>query len=169
MTKITSLPKGITLRHPLMLVLGLLWVSMAYTQESTTASGGDATGNGGSVAYSIGKIVYTTHTGSGGSMTQGSQYAYEIFTLGIKETVLDISLIAFPNPTTDKLTLKINDYNNEKLMYQLYDIQGKLINTGQIDRQQTQINMSQMPSAMYFLNVVTPQHQKVQSFKILKK
>jgi hypothetical protein len=96
------------------------------------------------------------------------QQAYEIFTVGIKETELNISLSVFPNPTADNLTLQISDYNNEKLSYQLFDMQGKLLNNGQVTAQQTQINTASLPAATYFINVVNQENKKVQSFKIIK-
>lgn len=151
-----------------LLTAGLLWVGLAQAQESANASGGDATGSGGTVAYSVGQVVYTTNTGSTGSVAQGVQHAYEIFTLGIKETELSISLTAFPNPTTDNLTLQISDYNNEKLSYQLFDMQGKQLSNGQIVAQQTQINMNSLPTGTYFINVVNQKNKKVISFKIIK-
>ena len=107
--------------------------------------------------------------GSSGTVDQGVQHAYEIFTVGIKETALNISLTAFPNPTMDNLTLQISDYNNEKLSYQLFDMQGKQLSNGQIVAQQTQINMNSLPTATYFVNVVNQENKKVQSDKILYK
>lgn len=151
-----------------LLAAGLLWAGFAQAQESTNASGGDATGTGGTASYSVGQVVYTTNTGSTGSVAQGVQHAYEIFTVGIKETGLNISLSVFPNPTTENLTLQISDYNNEKLSYQLFDMQGKQLSNGQIVAQQTQINMNSLPTATYFVNVVNQENKKVQSFKIIK-
>ena len=161
MTKNRSIP--ITL-----IAAGILWAGFAQAQESANSSGGDATGSGGTVAYSIGQVVYTTNTGTNGSAAQGVQHAYEIFTVGIKETELNISLTAFPNPTTENLTLQISDYNNAKLSYQLFDMKGKQLGNGQIVAQQTQINMNGLPSATYFLNVVNQENKKFQSFKIIK-
>ena len=155
-------------RPILLLTTVLLWTSFAQAQESANASSGDATGSGGTVAYSIGQVVYTTNTGSNGSVAQGVQHAYEIFTVGIKETELNISLITFPNPTTENLTLQISDYNNEKWSYQLFDMQGKQLSNGQVTAQQTQINMNGLPFATYFINVVNQENKKVQSFKIIK-
>jgi hypothetical protein len=151
-----------------LLAAGLLWAGFAQAQESINTSGGDATGTGGTASYSVGQVVYTTNTGSTGSVAQGVQHAYEIFTVGIKETELNISLTAFPNPTIENLTLQISDYNNEKLSYQLFDMQGKQISNGQIVAQQTQINMNSLPTATYFINVVNQENKKVQSFKIIK-
>ena len=151
-----------------MLLAGLLWGSFVQAQESANSSGGNATGSGGTVAYSVGQLVYTTNTGTNGSVAQGVQHAYEIFTLDITETELNISLTTFPNPTRENLTLQISGYNNEKISYQLLDMQGKLLNNGQITSQQTQINMNSLPSATYFINVVNQENKIVQSFKIIK-
>ena len=151
-----------------MLMAGLLWASFTQAQVAANSSGGDATGTGGTVAYSIGQVVYTTNTGSNGGVAQGVQHAYDILTVGNKETELNISLIAFPNPTTENLTLQISDYNNEKLSYQLFDMQGKQLSNIQVTAQQTQINMNGLPSATYFINVVNQENKQVQSFKVIK-
>ena len=155
-------------RPILLLTAGLLWGSLAQAQESANASGGDATGIGGSVTYSIGQVVYTTNTGSAVNVAQGVQHAYEIFTVGIMERELNISLIAFPNPTTENLILQISDNNNEKLSYQLFDMQGKQLSKGQIVTIKTQINMNSLPSATYFINVVNQENKTVQSFEVIK-
>jgi hypothetical protein len=161
MTKNKSRPVAI-------LMAGLLWASFAQAQESANSAGGDATGSGGTVAYSVGQVVYTSNTGSSGTVDQGVQHAYEIFTVGIKETKLNISLSIFPNPTADNLTLQISDYNNEKLSYQLFDMQGKQLSNGQITAQQTQIDMTGLPTATYFVNIVNQENKQVQSFEIIK-
>ena len=49
-------------------------------QEIPIASGAVATGIGGSSSYTVGQVVYTTNTGSNGSVAQGVQQPYEIST-----------------------------------------------------------------------------------------
>jgi spore coat protein U-like protein len=147
----------------------LLMAGIAHSQESTNTSGGEATGSGGSVSYSVGQVVYTTNSGSSGTVAQGVQHAYEISVVGVNNTQSNISLNAYPNPATDVLTLQISNYNNEKLMYQLYDLNGKLISSEQIGVSQTQINTATLPTATYFIDVLNQENKKVQSFKILKK
>jgi hypothetical protein len=151
-----------------MLLAGILLGSMVHAQDSSNSSGGDATGGGGKVAYSLGQVVYNTNTESSGSISQGVQHSYEIFTVGVKETALNILLTAFPNPTTQNLTLQITDYNNEKLSYLLFDMQGKLLNSEQLTTQQTQINIVSLPSATYFINILNHKNNQIQSFKIIK-
>jgi len=152
----------------LILTIGLSWSDFAQSQQSSNTAGGDATGSGGSVAYSVGQIVYTTHTGSTGSVAQGVQQAYEIFSIGINETELNSSLSLFPNPIVDNLTLQISDFNKEKLSYILFDTQGKLLRNGQVTAQQTQINTSSLLPATYFIKVLDQENKQVQSFKIIK-
>ncbi len=152
---------------------GLFIVAMCFSgsmqaQTSVNASGGDASGSGGTVAYSLGQVVYTSNTASTGTVNQGVQHAYEIYIVGIKEIAPNISLTAFPNPTAENLTLQISDYNNEKLSYQLFDMQGKALSTGQIVGQQTLINMNGLSIATYFINVLDQENKKIQSFKIIK-
>jgi len=156
------------MRKSIMLVaVGFLFAGLAQAQQSTNAGGGDATGSGGAVAYSIGQVVFTSNTSGAGSVAQGVQHAYEIYTVGIKNTALNISLIAFPNPVTINLTLLISDYNDEKLSYRLYDMHGKLLSKGQITSQQTQINMYSLAAASYSLTVLSD-GQKVKTFQIIK-
>ena len=152
-----------------MLMVGLIWSTLVDAQESVNVSGGDAEGSGGTVAYSVGQVDYTTNTSSNGSVAQGVQHSYEIFTVGVKETVMDISLSVFPNPTTEYLTLQINDFNNEQLSYQLFDMQGRRLSNAQIIAQQTQIDMNSLPSATYVVNILNQTNTKIQSFKIVKK
>ncbi len=151
--------------------LSVLLLAIGITtqaQQATTTSGGEATGSGGTVAYSVGQVVCTTNSDASGTVSQGVQQAYEIFTVGINEAELNISLSVFPNPTADNLTLQISDYNNEKLSYQFYDMQGKLLSKGQVTAQQIQINTASLPLATYFIHVVNQDNKKVQSFKIIK-
>lgn len=67
----------------------LLWAGLVQAQENTTASGGNATGIGGAIDYSVGQVVYTTQTGAPGSVTQGVQQPYEL------QIPLPIELLSF--------------------------------------------------------------------------
>lgn len=151
-----------------LLSIGFLSAGFAQAQQSANAAGGDATGSGGSVAYSIGQVVYTANTSPSGTVSQGVQQAYEIYLIGINETELNSSLSVFPNPIVDYLILQISDYNNEKLSYQLFDMQGKLLSNAQIIAQQTQIKTASLPPATYFIEVLNQENKHVQSFKIIK-
>jgi hypothetical protein len=155
-------------RPILLLATVLQWAGLSQAQESVNATGADSFGSGGSIAYSLGQVVYTTNTSAFGKVSQGVQQAYDIFTVGINETDLNVSLSVFPNPSSDYLTLQVNDFELSNLNYQLFDIQGKLLSNGKVTAKQTQINTSSLSPATYFINVETQENKKVQSFKIIK-
>jgi hypothetical protein len=144
----------------------LLGLGGLYAQESLTAAGGEATGLGGTASYSVGQVVYTTATGTKGSVAQGVQQPYEISTtVGIKETSISLELAVYPNPTTDYLTLKVADF--ETLNFQLVDLQGKIIENKKVTASNTTIKMEELPKAVYFINV-TKGNQLIKTFKVIK-
>ena len=148
----------------LLLGLGLT----AQAQQTTTATGGNASGSGGTVAYSIGQIVYTTNMGTNGSVAQGVQQPYEIsIVLGIDNHSIKLELTAYPNPTTNFLTLNVGKAELSTLNFQLYDISGKLIENRKIISNTETIGMENFPSATYFLKV-TNNNKEIKTFKIIK-
>jgi hypothetical protein len=144
-----------------------LGIGSIHAQENVTASGGEGTGTGGTVSYSIGQIVYTTNTGSNGSVSQGVQQTYSIMaTDGIEESTINAELSIFPNPTTDNLTLSIvGEIDN--VNYQLVDLQGKVIKSEKTTTNSTSINMENLAGSIYFLKV-TDNNKTIKTFKIIK-
>lgn len=168
-----------TLSAVFLLVVGL---SGLKAQQTTTSSGGNASGKGGSAAYSIGQIVYTTNTASGGTVSQGVQQPYEISVVsGIEEQGIDLSYTAYPNPTTANVVLKIDATSVEtrhalSLQYIVSDINGKQISQQPISGNQTIIPMEQLPAGTYFISIVqthgsasqTSSTTHLKTFKIIK-
>ena len=137
-------------------------------QEAVAAAGGEATGSGGTVSYTIGQIDYTTNTGAGGTITQGVQQPYEIFILGINDNKdISMEMSVYPNPSVAFVNLKVVNQNLENLYYQLYDINQKLIITKKISSTETSIPMETLSSATYFLKV-SDNKTVVKTFKIIK-
>lgn len=159
--------KSKTKKLIVLLLLGFGF-NITYSQQATTASGGDASGSGGSVASSVGQIVYTTNTGTTGSVAQGMQQPYEIsITLGLAEPGIKLNIAAFPNPVTNYLMLEVDDYDRA-LSYQLYDISGKLLECNTVVAHSTTVKMEHYPTAIYFLKVLN-KNKEVKTFKIIKK
>ena len=138
-------------------------------QSTNPASGGNASGSGGSVSYTIGQIVYTKNNGTNGSVAQGVQQPYEISVVtGIEEALgISLEIMVYPNPATDFVKLKIENYEVQNLRYQLYDINGSLLQDNKIVGKETNIVMSNYMSAAYFLKV-TDKNKVVKTFKIIK-
>ncbi len=93
----------------------LVFGSFVFGQTSTNASGGGTSNASGSISYSIGQVTYQSVSNTSGSVNQGVQYAYEISTLSLEENALNLSLMAYPNPTQDLLNLRVGNYKQEKI------------------------------------------------------
>ncbi len=150
----------------LLLGLGLTGLQ---AQTSVPTSGGNASGSGGTASYSVGQDGYTTNTGTNGSVAQGVQQPYEISVVtGFEEAKgIDLTISAYPNPTTDYLTLQVKDFKLSTLNFQLYDIQGKLLQSEKITGNQIGIFMSSFAPATYFLKV-NKGNKELKTFKIIK-
>jgi hypothetical protein len=61
------------------LFLFCLGLTALKAQQTVPATGGIATGSGGTVSYTVGQVADTTQTGSGGTVTQGVQQPFEIW------------------------------------------------------------------------------------------
>ena len=150
----------------------LFWIGLTglQAQISVNATGGNASGSGGSASYSVGQVVYQTHTGTNGSVAEGVQQPYEISVVTAIEQTKTINLLvtAYPNPATDYLTLNISEFKLSGLSYQLFDMSGKLLSNEKITGSQTQIIMSQLVPASYLL-VVKQGNIGLKTFKIVKK
>ncbi|MCF8297355.1 MAG: T9SS type A sorting domain-containing protein [Saprospiraceae bacterium] len=144
-------------------------LAVLNAQEAIVSTGGNSTGIGGSVSYTIGQIVYATDTGLTGSVAQGVQQPFEISVVGGLENTLGITLqcSVYPNPTADFLNLIIDNYNFKNLSYQIFDLHGKLLEKKKLIDSETVISTANLPSGTYFLKVVSD-NKEVKIFKIIK-
>ena len=105
------------------LFFGVL-TTTTQAQESVNAAGGNATGSGGTVSYTIGQIDYTCYEGNGGSVSQGVQQFDEISKF-LTDTIpsINLEMVVYPNPTRGIVQC------SKKSNIRVYSIQGNLINT----------------------------------------
>ena len=137
-------------------------------QQGTTATGGEASGAGGTVSYSVGQVSYSNSTNSNGYINEGVQQPYEFFTVGIAtNNNISLSYTAYPNPTASTVTLKVENTSLENLSFQLYDINGKLLLNQKITNNISSIQMGNFASANYLLKI-TDINKEVQTIKIIK-
>jgi hypothetical protein len=143
--------------------------STVQAQNAIPASGGNASGSGGTASFTIGQAVYATTTNSNGSVSQGVQQPYEISVITAIEEARGILLeiMVYPNPATDFIKLKIEKYEFQNFRYQLYDINGSILQDNKIIAGETDIVMSNYVSATYFLQV-TDNKRLIRTFKIIK-
>jgi len=99
----------------LLLIIGC-FINTTHAQQAITAAGGDATGTGGSVAFSIGQVNCQTYTQQGITISEGVQKAHEFYgdTIHLPEGDLIISNYVSPNGDGQNDTWKINNLDMVK-------------------------------------------------------
>ena len=150
----------------------MLFIAVISTkaQEATTTSGGEASGNGGTASYTVGQVFYTTQTGTNSNtIAQGVQQPFEISVLtGIPEAKdINLSVSAYPNPTTDYLSVKVENYKTDNLQYLLFDLNGKLLQTVKATGLETKIETDNLVNGSYFVKVIESE-KEIKVFKIIK-
>jgi hypothetical protein len=135
-------------------------------QSDFVVAGGDASGPGGKISYSIGQVNFSYEKNQG-SVSQGLQQPYEIFVIsGGGVEGIDLEASAYPNPAFGSVTLRIDDGLIENLSYKLFDSLGRLIRSDEIVTKETLINLTVKSSATYIL-IVMKNKFEIKSFKII--
>ena len=138
-----------------------------FAQSDIVPVGGTATGNGGTVTYTIGQIAVQSYGDGGTSISEGVQQPYEIQTIGIENYPgITLNAMVYPNPTSSNLQLAIS---NEKFEgeVKVFDTNGKYLFSKKIEGETTVIPMSDLATGTYFVNVLNGT-QVLKSFKVVK-
>ncbi len=147
--------------------LGLLSIK---AQETVSTAGGLISGNGGSISYTLGQVVYTTNFANTGSAAQGVQQPFEISILTESETIKESIFICnvFPNPTTNALTLIIKGNPTDFFSYQLYNLNGILLESDQNIKHKSNLSLLKYKDSVFILKVVINDIE-IRTYKIIKK
>jgi hypothetical protein len=152
----------------LLIMMLIFNLTNIFAQQAPLASGSQISSVNGSLSYSVGQIDFTTNSNPTGSLSQGVQQPYEIFTLGTNDFPnINLKMLVYPNPTSTLVNLKIENLSFDALEYNLLDITGKQISIKKIYQSETQIPLENLPNATYFLNI-SDNNKTIKSFKIFK-
>ncbi len=154
-----------------LLALGSGVLQAQKIHQNIANSGGDTSDSGGSVAYTVGQTLFTTHYEvNGGTLYQGIQQPYEVsISTGINnDSKLDIQFSIYPNPATNKISLKVKGNLKPGYRVAVYDIHGKMLETKKITSINTDISLDKLEPFIYFLKI-TENNKEISTFKIIKK
>jgi hypothetical protein len=151
-------------------IIAALFIMLSmFAQTSSNASGGYASGSTGSSSCSVGPVVYVTDTATNGAVSKGVQQPFDIYvTTGIQETEINLSILVYPNPTSNFLTLEIGNIGFKELTYKLINGQGKLLEQKSIISNTTSIELTLLLNSSYFIEI-SNDLTTIKTFKIIKK
>jgi hypothetical protein len=143
-----------------------LVTTSTMAQQNTVATGGDANGSNGSVSFSVGQIDYTNASGSDGSSHEGVQQPFEFYDQDAGLQELNANATLFPNPTNEFVTLSV-DFVPDATNYELIDVNGKIIQSGEVVSKETSLDMRSLATGTYLLNLYQSQ-KAIAAIKIVK-
>jgi hypothetical protein len=106
----------------------------------------------------------------GGSLSDIPAYDQNTLNILRKEQLMgsEISLKVYPMPATDFINIEITPADTGRLIFELYNISGvKVLNNVTIYQPILQLNVSDIPSGVYYLKVFQPS-SKNQLFEVEK-
>lgn len=137
-------------------------------QEVVATAGSTLSNANGSISYTIGEGVTQTLTKGDKTITQGFQQS-NISVMAISEKKdSGFTISAYPNPTNDILNLHIGREDVRGLVYMLIDINGKHIINKNLETSETTIQLKELPSGIYIINIYDGVIE-LKTFKIIKK
>lgn len=145
-------------------------VAVAPAQSDFVPVGGTATGDAGSVTYTVGQIAVQVTNNGDKSVLEGVQQPYEIQTVGVDDYPgITLEAVVYPNPTRNYVQLRISNFDipEQGLAAQLYDANGKLLEIYTVSDLLTQFDLSKCPAATYQLRVLDGKRM-LKTFKIVK-
>ena len=155
-----------------LLGIGILIAGFVYAQsvapELISSAGEHYEGTSYQLDWSIGEIAVETYTGTSYILTQGfHQNTYTVS--AVKKLKFDnVEITAYPNPTTDFITIENSDKLQKELTVEVVDIQGKIYLIEKYTSDKKKVNFAKFSAGMYFLNV-KQNGTTIKSFKIIKK
>jgi len=153
----------------LMVIVFYFVLNGLKSQDVIPSTGANISGSSGSISYTVGQIVWTSYSGSSGTIAQGVQQPYEIWVYSSvdEQNGIQIQCSVFPNPVKDNLILQVKDNVADKMSYKLYDINGKILVKKNMSGNETTISMSNLSAGTFFLKVFF-KNKEFKTFKIIK-
>ena len=127
-----------------------------FTQQSVVSSGSSIASNQGSFSFSIGQILTSQNLSSSTSVFGESI----VLSHGVQQVFLQrcsenekVEILATPNPSDGQFTINLINWDEKKINLNIYDALGKNVFAGNIQNDQTKLNLSNLSSGVYIMSL----------------
>jgi len=134
----------------LVFTLSILFSIGALAQQAIVASGGEAVGSGGSISFSIGQVSYSNDTD--GTIHEGVQQPYEMFTISVEESLMELELSLYPNPALQELNIEVPNFK-AGLTATIHDSKGQLLQRVPLTSSRTTVSVVHWAASTYLIHV----------------
>lgn len=164
-------------RFTLTTAMWLLALSCCAAQDArlfnqvVASTGNVATQQGLTYAYTIGEVVISTFSAGNFTFTQGFHQPEHTSIVSVDQPELaDWNIEVFPNPATDRLTVRYSDEKGNALRVSVLDLLGRVILDQQplIEPGGSLIDCSTWQPGVYFLQLLDPQSRAGATVRIVR-
>jgi len=128
----------------------------SFAQQSVVSSGSSVVSNQGSFSFSIGQILTSQNLSSSASMFGESI----VLSHGVQQVFLQkcsenekVEILATPNPSDGQFTINLINWDEKEINLNIYDALGKNVFAGNIQNDQTKLNLSNLSSGVYIMSL----------------
>ncbi|MBK6949589.1 MAG: T9SS type A sorting domain-containing protein [Haliscomenobacter sp.] len=141
---------------------------LCLSQTNIIGGGGNGSGTGGTMSFSVGQLLVGAVYGPTGSVDYGAESPFEIFVITpVVERQLSAQIRAFPNPFSGELNLEVRSLENKPMEYYLVDSAGRVVHRGKLQAVNTPFDFNGLAPGIYFLRIQT-REQLLKTIKIIK-
>ena len=141
--------------------------SFSFSQESISSSGDYHSNSTGSLSSTVGEISTETYSSSNAILTQGQQQHFYDFT-SIEERSSSFNFSAYPNPVSDLMNIKIENFKEGDLLISMYSIEGKLMFQEKMNSDLHQIHLNKYSPSNYLITISDDSGQILHKFQLTK-
>lgn len=146
---------GSMLRICLFIACSALPVLGAMGQQALVPAGGESSGTGGTVSWTVGQVDYEATLTAGGSVQRGVQQAYEWLVTSAPDAQMP-AVSVWPNPAVDAVQVSWEAPLPGPAHYALYSASGALVQQGAVAGTTVTVPLAAQASGTYVL-VITAQ------------
>lgn len=151
------------------IILLLFLANFAYSQQCISTAGGSNSGENGSFSFTVGQIDYSNNSNSSGSLSEGVQQPFELFSMLDIPThcIADYTVSVYPNPASNFIAINIESSATFDAQYFIYDTYGKLVDSDFLSSGVSFVKLDYLKSGLYNMFIFDSSHF-INSFKIIK-
>ena len=132
-----------------------------------SSAGGSSSTSNVKMDYTLGETVIETFSVGGNTLTQGFHQT-NLTLVAIENVELFAEISIYPNPTSEFVNIDIPA--NYKLMeISMFDVTGKLLKTQANASGLVTLDVNNLATGTYYLQVINPKNKEFKTFKLVKR
>ena len=140
-------------------------LSQTISKQVVGTSGNTISNSNLKVSWTIGEPVVGLMTAGGKQLGNGYHPSHNVQALSVEESLLDVQLKIYPNPTSQMLYISHPELNS--FLIKISDLNGKLIYSSSINKEEP-LDISNYSQGMYLVTIENKENNKTNTYKIIK-